>query len=152
MNGGEEVYGKVVAFGVDKITSRISGIESADLKVFKQEQKTMLFCKYPDRTTKISIEFCLPIVLLLAWNLALFFDKRVSYKLALKLLGINFGIIFFIQIIFPMLLFNVSASKVKSMSLFIGMQIFGFLVFFLIIKDSLLLKTYFPKKAQLKTN
>lgn len=146
MKGGEAVYGKIVEFGVNKVTANVSDIDHATLKNFKEEQKTMIFCKYPDRTTKISIEYCLPIVLLLAWNFSLFFDKRLKFKFALKLLAINFVIIYFLQIFFPLLLFNISASKVKSMSLFVGMQVFGFLVFFLILKDSLILKSILLQK------
>jgi len=140
INGGEKAYGKLVATGIDKFTTKISKIENVEYKHFKKEQKTLLYLKYPDRTTKIALEYCLPVVLLLAWQFSLFFDRRISVNYALKLLGINFLILYFLQIIFPLLLFNISQSKAKSMGLFIGLQIFGFIVFFLILKDSLLIK------------
>ncbi|MBN1767175.1 MAG: hypothetical protein JXR50_00135 [Prolixibacteraceae bacterium] len=145
--GGQAVYGRIVAFGVDKFTSGISKIESVEMKHYEEENKTILYFTYPDRRNNISLEYCLPIVLLLAWHLALFFDKRLSTKKALRYFGINFSIIYLLQILFPLLLFNISQSKVKSMGLFIGLQIFGFLVFFLIIKDSLLLKFNTPEKS-----
>jgi len=145
MKGGEQVYGKVVEFGIDKITSRFSAIDNATLMNFPVEKKNLIFCKYSDRTTKISVEYCLPIVLLLAWNISLFFDKRLVFKISAKWLTLNFFVVYFLQIIFPLLLFNISTSKIKSMSLFIGLQVFGFLVFFLILKDSFLLKYYFPQ-------
>lgn len=65
-NGGEPVYGKIVKTGVEKFTTKVSKIESVRLEYMKEENKTMLFFKYPDRTTKIALEYCLPIVLLLA--------------------------------------------------------------------------------------
>ncbi|MBN1925857.1 MAG: hypothetical protein JW798_08480 [Prolixibacteraceae bacterium] len=139
-NGGETVYGKFVAGGVEKITSRFSSIETTEIEHFEKEEKTMMYCYYPDRRTKITIEYCLPVVLLLAWQLSLFFDKRLNWKIALRFLGINWGIVYFLQIIFPLLMFNISQSKAKSMGLFIGLQVFGFIVFFLIIKDSLIIK------------
>lgn len=139
-NGGEPVYGKLVQTGVEKFTTKVSKIESVRLEYFKQENKTMLFFKYPDRTTKIALEYCLPIVLLLAWHFALYFDRRISAKVATKLFAFNFLLVYFIQILFPLLLFNISQSKMKSMGLFIGLQVFGFLVFFLILKDSLIIK------------
>lgn len=139
-NGGEAIYGKVVKTGVEKFTARFSKIEEVKLVVNEKNNNTALYFKYPDRTTNISLEYCLPIVLLLAWQLALYFDKRISSKTASKLFAYNFLILYFLQIIFPLLLYNISQSKTKSMGLFIGLQIFGFLVFFLIIKDSLLIK------------
>ena len=138
--GGDQVYGKIVTVGIDKVTSKISSIKKAEFVHFKEQDKTLIYCFYRDRRTNISLEFCLPIVLLLAWHLSLFFDKRFNSKTALKMLGINFAIVYFLQILFPLLLYNISQSKVKSMGLFIGLQVFGFIVFFLILKDSLLIK------------
>jgi len=139
-NGGEQSYGKFVAGGINKITSKFSGIQNASFKISETDNTPMIFCQYKDRKTRIATEYCLPIVLLLAWHLSLFFDKRIKTKTAFKFLGINFLIFYFLQIIFPLLLFNISQSKTKSMGLFIGLQIFSFIVFFLIIKDSLLIK------------
>ncbi|HPR62076.1 MAG TPA: hypothetical protein PLF35_14065 [Prolixibacteraceae bacterium] len=139
-NGGEPVYGKIVKTGVEKFTTKVSKIESVRLEYMKEENKTMLFFKYPDRTTKIALEYCLPIVLLLAWHLSLYFDRRISAKVASKLFLYNFLIVYFIQLMFPLLLYNISQSKMKSMGLFIGLQVFGFLVFFLILKDSFIIK------------
>jgi hypothetical protein len=147
-NGGEQTYGKLVTFGIDKFTSKISSIEKAEFKHFEQEEKTLIYCYYPDRKTNIALEFCLPIVLLLAWHLSLFFDKRLKAKKALKMFGINFAIVYFLQIIFPLLLFNISQSKVKAMGLFIGLQVFGFIVFFLILKDSFLIKLNYSEPEQ----
>jgi len=139
-NGGDQFYGKMVTFGIDKVTSRVSSIEKAEIIQYKEQEKTIIYCHYPDRKTNISLEFCLPIVLLLAWHLSLFFDKRINAKTALKMFGINFSIVYFLQILFPLLLFNISQSKVKSVGFFIGLQVFGFIVFFLILKDSLVIK------------
>ncbi|MCF8362128.1 MAG: hypothetical protein K9G70_05845 [Prolixibacteraceae bacterium] len=147
-NGGEKIYAKVVATGVEKFTAKISSIESAEYKHFDDNNMTVIYCKYPDRTTNIAVEYCLPVVLLLAWNFALFFDKRLQTKTAFKYLGINFGIIYTLQIFFPLLLLNISQSKAKSTSLFIGLQIFSFIVLFLIIKDSLILKYKFSEGEQ----
>jgi len=139
-NGGEQVYGRLVAGGINTVTTKISSIKKAEFKHFEAEEKTLIYCYYKDRKTNISLEFCLPIVLLLAWHLSLFFDKRLNAKKALKMFGINFLIVFFLQILFPLLLYNISQSKVKAMGLFIGLQVFGFIVFFLILKDSFLIK------------
>ncbi len=140
VNGGEEVYGKFVAGGIDKITSKISPITKAEFGISEKTNAPTIYCYYADRRTRIAMEFCLPIILLLAWHLSLFFDKRINAKIALKYLGVNFSIVYFLQIIFPLLLFNISQSKVKSVGFFIGLQVFGFIVFFLILKDSLLIK------------
>jgi hypothetical protein len=139
-NGGDQIYGKIVTFGIDKVTTKVSSIEKAEFVHFKEQEKTLIYCYYRDRKTNISLEFCLPIVLLLAWHLSLFFDKRLNTKAALKMFGINFAILYFLQILFPLLLYNISKSPIKSMGLFIGLQIFGFIVFFLILKDSLIIK------------
>lgn len=139
-NGGEQVYGKVVVTGIQKFTAKVSAIETVTYTHYKEQGTTMLYFKYPDRTTSIALEYCLPVVLLLAWQLSLFFDRRIKTKIAFKLLGINFSILYFLQIFFPLLLFNISLSKTKSMGLFIGLQIFSFLVFFLMLKDSLMIK------------
>lgn len=147
-NGGERVYGKFVTTGINEFVSKVTSIEHADYTYFEKENKTMMQLKYPDRTTKIALEYCLPVVLLLAWQFSLFFDKRISKKYAAKLLGINFLILYFLQIIFPLLLFNISQSKTKSIGLFIGLQIFGFIVFFIILKDSLLIKYKFSNQSE----
>jgi len=140
VNGGENAYGQFVAGGIDKITSKISSIEKAEFGLSEKTNAPTIYCYYPDLRTRIAMEFCLPIILLLAWHLSLFFDKRINAKIALKYLGVNFSIVYFLQIIFPLLLFNISQSKVKSVGFFIGLQVFGFIVFFLILKDSLLIK------------
>lgn len=144
-NGGGRVYGEILAFGIDNITTRFSGMESASSHYIKEQSKTMILFQYPDRTSRIAIEYCLPIVLLFAWHIGLFFDPRMKPKTALKFLGTNFSIIYVLQIFFPLLLFNISQSKVKSTGLFIGLQVFVFLVFFLIIKDSIIIKHKYSK-------
>jgi len=146
-NGFDRAYGKFVAGGISNITSKFSSIERAQVKYYEEEKTSIITCKYEDRTTKINLEYCLPVVLLLAWQLSLFFDKRLRRKDTFKLLAINFLIVYFLQIIFPLLLFNVSQSKFKSTSLFIGMQIFSFIVFFLILKDSLMIKYIYSQKT-----
>jgi hypothetical protein len=139
-NGGDRLYGKFVAGGISKITTQFSSMEKAELRHYENPKTDLLYCLYEDRATKIDIEYLLPIVLLLAWQLSLFIDKRVNVKGALKLFAVNFSIVYLLQVLFPLLLYNVSQSKFKSTSLFIGMQVFGFIVFFLIIKDSLLIR------------
>lgn len=139
MNGGEKFYGKFVTVGINEFITKFSSIEQANYKQL-DDGSTMMTLKYPDRTTRIALEYCLPVVLLLAWQLSLFFDKRLTKKYAAKLLAFNFIILYFLQIIFPLLLFNISQSKTKSIGLFIGLQIFGFIVFFIILKDSLLIR------------
>jgi hypothetical protein len=147
-NGADQAYGKFVAWGVTKFTANVSDIERAKLEHIAEQDKSLIVCYYEDRATRINMEYCLPIVLLLAWQLSLFIDKRLFYKKALKLFAINFSIVYFIQILFPLLLYNVSQSKFKSTSLFIGMQIFGFIVFFLILKDSMLIKYLYSNKNE----
>jgi len=139
-NGGDRFYGKVVAAGISKITSQFTGIEKAELRYFEAEKKSLIYCTYNDRATKLNIEYLLPVVLLLAWQFSLFADKRLNAMSTVKLLLFNFLIVYLLQILFPLLLYNVSQSKFKSTSLFIGMQVFGFIVFFLILKDSLLIR------------
>lgn len=146
-NGGEQVYGKLVTTGIEKFTTKISAIESVEFNYYPDERNTLLTCKYADRSTNIAFEFCMPIVLLLAWHLSLFFDRRLPSKTAFRFFFINFAILYFLQILFPLLLYNISQSKMKSMGLFIGLQIFSFLVFFLILKDSLIIKYKFSEPS-----
>lgn len=149
--GGEKIYSKLVITGIEKFTSKISSIESAEQKYLPIQNETILSCQYHDRTTNIALDFCLPVVLLFAWQFSLFFDFRISKKTALYFFLLNFIIIYTLQILFPLLLYNISLSKFKSMGLFIGLQIFGFLVFFLILKDSYLIKYKFRDKQDLKS-
>jgi hypothetical protein len=140
ISGGEKVYAKLISTGIEKITASISSIEKVEYKHFEKENKTMLFIQYPDKSNKIAMEYCLPVVLLLAWQFSLFFDHKLKKMTALRFLAFNFFILYFLQIFFPLLLYNISESKARSMGLFVGLQIFGFMVFFLIIKDSLLIR------------
>lgn len=145
-SGGEKAYAKLISTGIEKITSRVSPIEYVEYKHFDKENKTMLILHYPNKTNRIALEYCLPVVLLLAWQLSLFFDPQLKKNIAFRYLGINFLILFFLQIFFPLLLYNISESKARSMGLFVGLQVFGLLVFFLIVKDSLLIK--YKKKME----
>ncbi|MBN2805841.1 MAG: hypothetical protein JXR22_04225 [Prolixibacteraceae bacterium] len=140
ISGGEKVYAKLISTGISKITASVSAIDKVEYKHFEKENKTMLFLQYPDKSNKIALEYCLPVVLLLAWQFSLFVDRKIKKKTALGFLAFNFTILYFLQIFFPLLLYNISESKARSMGLFVGLQIFGFIVFFLIIKDSLLIK------------
>ena len=139
--GGEQVYGKFIMAGIEQLTLKISSIESVTMTHFENDDQTMLAFKYPDRTTSISMEYCLPVVLLLAWQFSIFFDRRITSKKALKMLAVNFILFYFLQLLFPLLLFNISQSNVKAIGFFIGLQIFGFIVFFLILKDSLIIRS-----------
>lgn len=139
INGGEQAYGKIILRGMEQFSTQLSNIEQIELKHFEKEEKTMLYFTYSDRKNSISLEYCLPIVLLLAWQFSLFIDRSISTKLAFKLFAINFIIVFILQITFPLLLFNVSLSKPKAISLFIGLQTFSFIILFLILKDTLIL-------------
>lgn len=143
VNGGERVYAKVIVTGIEKFTTKFSSISEVQIVHNDKDNSTSIFCIYPDRKNNITVEYCLPIILLLAWGVSLFFDKRIPKKYAIKLFVFNFIVIYILQIFFPLLLYNVSQSKIKSTSLFIGMQIFSFLIFFLIIKDLLLIRIKF---------
>ncbi|MCE4566311.1 hypothetical protein INQ51_18465 [Maribellus sp. CM-23] len=139
-SGGEEVYAKFLKEGVQHFTTKISAIETVYLKQEETKDKIIICFKYPDRTTKMTLDYCMPIVLLFAWQFSLLFDSRITKKTALKFFAINFLIVFILQFLFPLLLFDISNSKVKSVGLYIGFQIFGFIIFFLILKDSILIR------------
>ncbi len=140
-NGGELVYGNFLKKGMERITTNFSSIEEIRLENSKKSNEVIIHFKYPDRKTNISMEYCLPIVLLFAWQFSVFFDPRIKKRIALKFFTLNFTLVFILQTLLPLLLFNVSQSKVKSVSLFIGLQLFGFIVFFLILKDSIVIKS-----------
>lgn len=140
-NGGEFFYGKVVSTGMNQFISPLSELENTHIEFDENSKKNILYCDYPDRQNSIAIEYCLPIILLMAWHLSLFFNRRLVKKLVVKLFVINVAIIYSLQIIFPLLLFNISLSKTKSISLFIGLQVFSFIALFLILKDSIIIKT-----------
>jgi len=139
-SGGEEAYAKFLKEGVQHFTTKISDIETVYLKQEEKKDKVIICFKYPDRTTKMTLDYCMPVVLLFAWQLSLLFDSRITKKTAFKFFAINFTIIFILQFLFPLLLFDISHSKAKSIGLFIGFQIFGFIIFFLILKDSILIR------------
>lgn len=147
-NGGELVYGRFLAAGMQHITTKFSTIEKIRLENLEKQNEVLIFFKYPDRTTNITLEYCLPIVLLFAWQFSVFFDTRIRKRTAAKLFALNFTIVLILQTLLPLLLFNVSQSKVKSVSLFIGLQIFGFIVFFLILKDSIVIKSLVLQKKK----
>ena len=143
IKGGEKAYGKFITWGTNNITTAFSSMDKAEFATATDKSHVML-CYYDEekvtRRTNINLEYLLPIVLLLAWHLSLFVDRNIPTKKSLKFLGINFGIVFILQIFFPLLLYKVSESAFKSLSVFIGLQIFGFLAFFLIIKDSFIIR------------
>lgn len=133
--GGERLYGKFVAFGIEHIVSKQSDISSATLNYVKSNDQYYIACKYPKGESGVSMENYLPIVLLLAWQIALFFDNRINTKKALWLFAINFLIFYILQITYPLVI------RPKSSFMFIGTQIFSFLVFFIILKDSFLIRS-----------
>jgi len=136
--GFNYVWAYCLKAGISTITAAFSDIQ--EVWVEKSETVVHLYFRYPDRKNNVNAEFTLPIVLLLAWQTYLFIIKDVSRKFALRSLGFNLTILYLLQIFFPLLLYNVSASKTKATLFFLGLQIFGMLVFFLIAKDNILLK------------
>lgn len=136
--GFNYVWANILKVGVSAITATFSNIQKVTID--NTSEITVLYFQYPDRTNHINIEYALPIVLLLAWEASLFVIKNVPHQFAFKSLGINVGIVWLIQIFFPLLLFNISTSKIKGSFFFLGLQVFSILVLFLIIKDSIILK------------
>ncbi|MFV0592783.1 MAG: hypothetical protein ACK5M7_15465 [Draconibacterium sp.] len=136
--GGETVYAKLLAGGIEQFAPKFSSVEKAYVE-HEKDGKAILCIQYPGRTTQVGLEHCLPIVILFAWQLSLFFDSRIRRKRALKFFAINFLVVFILQFLFPLLL-NLGESKIKTAVLFMGFQIFGFIIFFLILKDSILIR------------
>ena len=89
-NGGEEVYARFLREGVQQFTTKISDIETVYLKQENKLDKIIICFKYPDRTTRMTLDYCMPVVLLFAWQFSLFFDSRIAKKTALKFFAINF--------------------------------------------------------------
>lgn len=133
-------YNNFLRKGTEQFATKFLSVEKVYLDQVENGEKVVICIKYPDRTTKMAMDYCLPIVLLFAWQFALFFDSRISKKTAFKFFAINFAIVFILQFLFPLLLFNHSHSKIKTTMLFMGFQIFGFIIFFLILKDSILIR------------
>ncbi len=136
--GFDYVWANIVKAGISTITAAFSDIQ--EVAVVISDDAIRFHFRYPDRKSSVNIEYLLPVVLLLAWQTYLFIIKTVPRKFALKSLGFNLGILWLMQIFFPLLLFNVSMSKVKASFFFLGLQVFGMIVLFMIIKDSVLLK------------
>lgn len=134
-SGGDRVYGKFITFGIENLIAKNSEIEEATLKYVKRDNQYYIACKYAKGESGVSMEYYLPIVLLLAWQISLFFDKSITTKKALSLFAINFLIFYILEITYPLLL------RSKSSFMFIGMQLFSFLVFFIILKDTLIIKS-----------
>ncbi|WP_297097867.1 hypothetical protein [uncultured Draconibacterium sp.] len=132
--GGDRFYGKFIAFGIEHIVSKKSDITSATVNYFKSDDQYYIAYKYPKGESGVSMESYLPVVLLFAWQIALFFDKRINMKKALWLFAINFLIIYLLQITYPLVM------RSKSSLMFIGTQIFSFLVFFIILKDTFIIR------------
>lgn len=143
-NGGEMVYAKLLAEGIQQFGPKFSSVEKAYV-MHEAGDKAVLCIQYPGSTTQVGLEHCLPIVILFAWQFALFFDSRITRKRALKFFAINFLVVFILQFLFPLLL-HIGESKFKTASLFIGFQIFGFIIFFLILKDSILIRLNVSQK------
>lgn len=136
--GFDYVWANIVKAGVSTITAAFSDIQKVTID--NTGEAPVLYFYYTGRNNHVDIEYALPIILLLAWQASLFVIKNIPRRFAFKSLGINVGILWLIQIFFPLLLFNISTSKIKGSFFFLGLQIFGILVLFLIIKDSISLK------------
>jgi len=82
----------------------------------------------------------LPVVLILAWQIFLFiYLKR---RTALKLLGINFGVFFVIQIIYVLLLADWGKTAFINSVKETLLHAFGIIVLILIIKDNIFHKIF----------
>lgn len=134
-SGGDRVYGKFITFGIENFVTKNSDIEEVTMKYIKKDDQYYIACKYAKGESGVSMEHYLPIVLLLAWQISLFFDKSIKTKKALRLFAINFLIFYILEITYPLLI------RSKSSFMFIGMQIFSFLVFFIILKDTFIIKS-----------
>ena len=132
--GGDKLYSKFVVVGIEHFVTKISEIDKVSLKYIQRDHQMYIACKYPKGEVGVSTENNLPIVLLLAWQFSLFFDKRITSKRAFRLFTVNFLIFYFLQITYPLLLLS------ESGFMFIVRQIFSFLVFFIILKDTFLIR------------
>jgi hypothetical protein len=133
--GGDRLYGKFVSVGIEHFVTNISDLEKVSLNYVQEKHQLYIACKFPKIEVGVSMVSYLPVVLLLAWQFSLFFDKRITTKKAFRLFAINFLVFYLLQITYPILL------RSKSSIMFIGVQIFSFLVFFFILKDSLVIKS-----------
>lgn len=136
--GFDYIWAYILKAGISTITAIFADIQQ--VVVQQSDDAIRLFFHYPDRNNSVNVEYALPIVLLLAWQTYLYIDKNVTIKFANHSLLLNISIFYLLQIFFPLLLYNVSASKTKATLFFLGLQVFGMLVLFLIIKDSVMIK------------
>ena len=149
--GLQVFWAKFVLSGVNTITTSLSSMQKAVLNTGKLPE---FIYYYSDRSNKQDLEHLLPTVVLIAWQITLFFVKDVDWKYIARLAAINILIVWLLQILYPLMLFNINQSKFKLAMVVIGLQLFDFMILFLIIKDIVLLrfkiKTF--QMSQLNTN
>jgi len=135
--GLQVMWAKFVLSGLNTITTSVSHLQKAVLSTGKDLEFTYF---YADRTNKQDLEHLIPTVILIAWQITVFFVKDIQWKYAAKLALINIGLVWLLQIFYPLLLFNINQSKFKLAMVVIGLQIFDFMFLFLILKDIILLR------------
>jgi len=138
----QQYYAVFISKSCVHFTSIFSDIKTSHID--NSKNPVMMFFNYRDRTTHVSIEYCMPVILLLAWHFAQFFGEIKKSTVA-KYAAINFAIVYFFQMLYPLLLYGISKSQVKFTLFFLGLQCFGVLILFLIITNNLYLKIYSKK-------
>ncbi len=136
--GFDYVWAYILKGGISTITASFSGIK--EVLVEKSETAIHLYFKYVDRNNDVNVEYALPIVLLLGWQTYLLIMRDIPRRFAFRSAAFNLILLYLFQIFFPLLLYNVSASKTKATLFFMGLQVFGMLILFLIVKDNVILK------------
>jgi hypothetical protein len=138
--GGKVVYAHIIKTGMNIITANISSIKKVEITY--QDSEPIFHFKYekPKLEKFYSTKYCMSIIVLISWQIILLIFTK-NRKLALKMAMQNIGIMYIIQILFPILILSKNASPVNAMIFFILLQGINFCVLFLIIKDNIIVGT-----------
>jgi Mn2+/Fe2+ NRAMP family transporter len=137
-SGLEKVYAHVLAFTTNTIVG--SGSGNTNIKVMENDGELVFQVStlvdgrrgsYPQRAQTL----LLPAVLVLAWQVLLFFG--LPLKRALKTAGINLGIFLGFHVVFMLLLTAYYNSEVAKFFFHLMMETFYIVALVIIIKDSI---------------
>lgn len=137
--GGESLYTKILVSTSNLTLSIIKDYDHIEYKKNNGLYQLNVFIEVDGRRGDFIHEpgsLTQPMIALLSWQIFLFFVLRRKY--ALKALGVNLGIFFFLQIEFLVLLTDYYSSEVKQYIFMMMDDSFNIISLILVLKDNML--------------
>lgn len=147
-HGLERIYAKTLLVGTNATLGIVKGNTSIELEQLDETYQFRVRTIIDGRRASFPQAFgglLQPFVIILSWQIFLFIVLKRN--LALQSMGINFGIFYFLQVIFLILLTGYHTSEIQKFIYVMFMDSFYIIGLVLVIKDNMLYPVFRKAKT-----